>query len=161
MSRRRIAAGATTPRLSLGHINPWENAPGERPSHIPEIREAVALLESWEKAVGDSREARRFTEAMELLNAYLESEPDTPYRRFITNLKVAHTRRLLQQLASVDRRDFGLWLEYALAVVALVDKEAGALQKAQPELARDVDAFLGVWREALTSAAVAVKGSHR
>lgn len=120
--------------------------------NVPEIREAIALFESWEKSINDSAAARRFTEALELLDDYLEAEPETPHREFIRNLKTSNTRSLLQHLARVDRKDFSIWLEYALLVSSLVDKEAAPLMAKQPELKKDLDAFLGVWGDTLKEA---------
>ena len=117
--------------------------------NVPEIREAIALFESWEKSINDYDSARRFTEAVQLLDDYLEAEPETPYRELIRNLKISNTRRLLQHLARVDRKDFALWVEYALLVLSLVEKEAASVMATQPELKKDFDAFLGVWRDAL------------
>ena len=116
---------------------------------VPEIKEAIALFESWEKSINDYQSARRFTEAVQLLDDYLEAEPGTPYRELIRNLKISNTRRLLQHLARVDKKDFALWVEYALLVLSLVDKEAASVLATQPELKKDFDAFLGVWRDAL------------
>ena len=81
---------------------------------VPEIKEAIALFESWEKSINDYHSARRFTEAVQLLDDYLEAEPETPYRDFILILKTSNTRRLLQHLARVDKKDFAVWVEYAL-----------------------------------------------
>jgi hypothetical protein len=122
------------------------------PRSVPEIREAIGLFEAWEKAINDVNAAKRFAEAMQLLDDYLESEPDSPHRQFIRNLRIANTRRLLQQLARVDRRDFGLWLEYALAAMALADKEGAALIAANPQLRTDLDSFLEVWGDSVNQA---------
>lgn len=122
------------------------------PRSVPEISEAIALFESWEESINDYAAARRFTEAVQLLDDYLAGEPDTPHREFVRNLKTSNTRSLLRQLARVDRKDFSLWLEYALLVAALVDKEAQSVMAKQPELKRDFDAFLGVWKETLMEA---------
>jgi hypothetical protein len=127
-------------------------AQASAPRDIPEIREAIALFERWERSINDHAAARAFTEAVQLLDDYLESDPDTPHRAFIQNLRVSNTRRLLQLLARVDKSDFSVWLEYALAVAAEVDKEAEALMIAQPELKKDFEAFMGVWRDVLVQA---------
>lgn len=116
---------------------------------VPEIRQAIALFESWEKSINDCAAARRFTEAVQLLDDYLEAEPQTPYREFIQNLKTSNTRSLLRHLARVDKKDFAIWVEYALLVLSMVDKEAASVMATQPELKKDSDAFLGVWRDAL------------
>ncbi len=122
------------------------------PRSVPEIREAIALFEAWEASINHADAAKRFTEAMQLLGDYLDYEPDSPHRQFVKNLRLSNTRRLLQQLAKVDRKDFGLWLEYALAVMAVVDQEAAPVIAANPELKADLDAFLKVWGESVNQA---------
>lgn len=120
--------------------------------NVPEIRDAIALFESWEKSINDYAAARRFTEAVQLLDDYLEGEPETPHREFVQNLRTSNTRSLLQHLARVDRKDFSVWLEYALVVLSRVDKEADSVMAKQPDLKKDFDAFLGVWRDTLMEA---------
>ena len=119
---------------------------------VPEIREAIALFESWERSINDLHAAKGFTEAVQILEDYLECEPDTPHRSFIQNLKLSNTRRLLQQLARVDRKDFSLWLEYALAALSAVDKEVASVMAANPDLGKDLDAFKHVWGDVLADA---------
>ena len=119
---------------------------------VPEICEAVALFEAWERSIGDAEGARRFTEAVQLLDEYLELEPGTPHRHYIENLRVSNTRRLLQQLAKVERQDLSLWLEYAIAVVSVVGDEAQSLMAANPQLKADFDAFAKVWGGAVQEA---------
>jgi hypothetical protein len=122
------------------------------PRTVPEIREAVALFESWERSINDLHAAKGFTQAVQILDDYLECEPETPHKAFIQNLRLSNTRRLLQQLARVDEKDFSLWLEYALAVLAAVDKEAQSVMAANPELRKDLDSFMHVWGDALAQA---------
>lgn len=119
---------------------------------VPEIREAVALFESWERCINDLHAAKGFTEAVRILEDYLECEPDTPHRAFIQNLKLSNTRRLLQQLARVDKKDFSLWLEYAIAALSAVDKEAQSVMDANPDLRKDLDSFKHVWGDVLAEA---------
>lgn len=119
---------------------------------VPEIREAVALFESWERSINDLHAAKGFTEAVQILEDYLECEPDTPHRAFIQNLKLSNTRRLLQQLARVDKKDFSLWLEYAIAALSAVDKEAQSVMDANPDLRKDLDSFKHVWGDVLAEA---------
>jgi hypothetical protein len=122
------------------------------PRAVPEIREALALFEAWERSINDAHAAARFTEAVQILDDYLECEPDSPHKAFIHNLRLSNTRRLLQQLTRVDKRDFALWLEYALAVLAAVDNEAQSVIAADPELKKDLDSFKHVWGDALAQA---------
>jgi hypothetical protein len=115
------------------------------PRSVPEIREAVALFERWEADINDPAAAKRFTEAVELLDDYLECEPETPHGHFVRNLKVSNVRSLLKRLSQVDKKDLAIWIDYAFAVVSLVGKEAGSLMAANTALKQDFDAFLKVW----------------
>jgi hypothetical protein len=119
------------------------------PRDVPEIREAIGLFEAWERETTDVHAAKGFTEAVQLLDDYLECEPDSPHRRFIENLRLSNTRRLLQQLARIDKKDFSLWLEYALAALAAVEREAASVVAANPELKGELDSFMRVWGEPL------------
>ena len=122
------------------------------PRSVPEIRDAAQLLETWEQSVGDVDAARGFSEAVQMLDDYLEAEPGTPHRAFIQNLKLSHTRRLLQQLAQLERRDFGLWLEYAVTALAVVEREAASVLAARPDLKADLDAFQERWGDTVAQA---------
>ena len=126
--------------------------PSANPRAVPEIREAIALFEAWERSINDLHAAKGFTEAVQMLDDYLECEPDSPHKAFIQNLRLSNTRRLLQQLTRLDRRDFSLWLEYALAVLAAVENEAQSVLAANPDLKKDLDSFKQVWGDALAQA---------
>jgi hypothetical protein len=115
------------------------------PRSVPEIREAIALFESWEAGITDPAAAGRFAEAVQLLDDYLDVEPDSPHRRFVQNLKVSNTRRLLQLLKQVDKSDVSSWMEYVHAVALVLGEEAAALMTQHPELKKDFDAFIAVW----------------
>jgi hypothetical protein len=128
-----------------------EAKPGSARS-VPEIRQAIALFEAWEASINDLSAAKGFAEAVQILDDFLECEPETPHRAFIQNLRISNTRRLLQQLAKVDRKDFSLWLEYAVSAVAAVSNEAESLMNANPDLKKDFDSFLSVWGSAVTDA---------
>jgi hypothetical protein len=137
------------------------DSPGsENPRAVPEIREAVALFEAWERSINDLQAAKGFSEAVRILDDYLECEPASPHRAFIQNLRLSNTRRLLQQLTRLDRTDFSLWLEYALAVLAAVDNEAESVIAANPELKKDLDSFKHVWGDALAQALKRVQNSE-
>jgi hypothetical protein len=122
------------------------------PRSVPEIREAIRLFEAWEASINDLSAAKGFTEAVQILDDFLESEPDTPHRTFIRNLKISNTRRLLQQLTKVDKNDFSLWLEYALSAISVVSNEAESLMNADPALKADFASFEKRWGSAVTDA---------
>ena len=112
---------------------------------MPEIREAIALFERWEADINDPAAGKRFAEAVELLDDYLECEPESPHRQFVHNLKLSNVRSLLKHLSQVDKKDLAIWIDYAFAVVSLVGKEADSLMTTNPGLKQDFDSFLKVW----------------
>src|SRR3972149_1811038 len=131
------------------------------PGGVPEIREAIALFESYERSSHDITAAKKFTEAIRLLNDYLEDEPETLHKNFIQNLKLSNTRSLLRNLARVNKKDFSAWGEHVFAVLVTANEEAEALMAAHPDLNKDFDAFLDVWKEELARALVAEKDSNK
>ncbi len=73
----------------------------QNPLSIPEIYEAIELLQSYELSSASYPDTENFKCAIDILNDYLEDFPDTPHREFIKNKKLAHTRQMLSNLASV------------------------------------------------------------
>ncbi len=100
------------------------------------------LFEAWERNVRDPGAAQRFGEAVQLLDDYLEGEPDSPHRAFIQNLKLANARRLIRLLGEVDKSDLSAWVGYADVLVRLLDKEAQAAIAADASLKGALDGFL-------------------
>ena len=114
----------------------------EDPRSVPEIREASALFETWERNPRNPGAAQRFGEAVQMLDDYLECEPDSPHRPFIENLKLANARRLIRLLGQVDKSDLSAWVEYADVLVRLLDSDAQAAIAGDASLKSAVDAFL-------------------
>jgi hypothetical protein len=112
------------------------------PRSVPEIREASALFEAWEQDVRDPSAAQRFAQAVQMLDDYLEGEPESPYRPFIENLKLANARRLLRLLGQVDRSNLATWVEYADVLVRRLGEEMQAAIAADASLKGEFDAFL-------------------
>jgi hypothetical protein len=125
------------------------------PRSVPEIREAIDLFESYERSSHNFEAAKKFSEAVRLLNDYVEGEPDTPYKSFIQNLRLAHTRSLLRHLARVNKKDFSAWAEHVFAVLVTANTEAEALMSDHPDLKKEFDEFFEVWKEELARALVA------
>jgi hypothetical protein len=122
------------------------------PRRIPEIQEAISLFERWEETVSDPSASKRFTEAVQLLSDYLDCEPNSPHKAFIRNLQMSNTRRLLQLLSRVDKKDFATWLDYAIAAMSVLKSETESAMAADPELRKEFDSFLNVWGDAVLEA---------
>jgi hypothetical protein len=118
------------------------------PKTIPEIREAIRLFEEFERSSYSYTEANKFNEAVDLLNDYLDSEPDSIYKDYIQRLRLSYTRSLLRNLARVDKADFISWGQYVFTIFK-VKGEADALMLKFPELKADFDEFLNIWKKEL------------
>ena len=125
------------------------------PRSIPEIREAIELLESYEQTQASYADAKEFMLAIETLEDYLTDHPETPHRQFIQNLRFSHTRRMLQRLASVNKADAGASIDHIVMIVHTVKNEAEKLMELYPELRKDFDALISVWADPLARALVA------
>lgn len=121
---------------------------------VPEIKEAIQLLEGYEKAALAYDSAKDFSLAISILEDYLSDNPDSSHRQFIQNLRFSYTRRLLQRVAAVNKADLGASLEHIVLVVHTVKDEAQKLMAEYPELKRDFDALMKVWAEPLARAFV-------
>src|SRR5258708_16580768 len=124
------------------------------PRAIPEIREAIALLEGYEQAALTYQSAKEFTLAIETLDDYLSDNPDSPHRQLIQNLRFSYTRRMLQRLSSINKAEASVSLQHILMVVHTVKSEAERLMRDYPDLKGDFDALLEVWAEPLARALV-------
>ena len=124
------------------------------PREVPEIREAVALLEGYEAAPLSYGSAEEFALAIETLVDYLSQNPDSPHRQFIQNLRFSYTRRMFQRLSSIKKTDVFVSLEHILLVVHTVKAEAEKLMVEYPDLEQDFDALIKVWGEPLARALI-------
>jgi hypothetical protein len=121
------------------------------PRAVPEIREALALLEAYEASGARHEDARSFQHAFEILDDFVEDDPDTPHLQFINNIRYAHTRRMLQRLGSVDPSDLAASIEHVVVLVETVAKETERLLAEHPDLRKDYDRLMGAWKGPLGS----------
>lgn len=119
---------------------------------IPEIREAVALLERYEAAPLSHESAQDFALALETLDDYLSENTDSPHRPFIENLRFSYTRRMLQRLSSISKADAYLSLQHIVLILHTVKTEAEDLMRQHPELQKDFDRLTKAWGEPLIRA---------
>lgn len=120
----------------------------ENPRSVPEIAEATQLLEGYERSAAHNADARDFSAAVEMLDDYLDENPQSIHRQFIENLRLSHTRRMLQKLSSLPPGDFSS-MEHLCLVLVTVRKEAENVMQRHPDLQRAYDALLKAWGEPL------------
>lgn len=124
------------------------------PDSIPEIREAITLFQSYERAGASFEDARKFEIAVQTLDDYLEENPNTPHRVFIQNLKFSYTRRLMERIASVNKTDLETSLKHIVLVAASVKTEAEKIMAQFPEQKREWDLLIGKWAAVIAEALV-------
>ena len=112
------------------------------PRSVPDIRDALAALERYDRSNAEYDDAHAFREALESLADYLEDEPDTPHRAFIANVRETYLRRLIEKLERLKNADDFTVLQH---IVILTDAAAAEVQRlldAHPALRPAVDALL-------------------
>jgi hypothetical protein len=110
------------------------------PRSVPEIGAALRLFEAWEKAVDDPGAAELLQQAFEQLDDYAEDE----HEAFVRNVRLANTRRLLNQLSRVRVSDLANWAGYSAILQSSAEAQAVIAQ--QPELGKVLDAFVDAHR---------------
>lgn len=124
------------------------------PRSVPEIKEAVELLEKYERGGATYADAKMFKDAIEGLGDYLDENPDSPHREFIQNVRTTYTRRMMQRLSKVNKADLNASLEHIILVVHTVRAEADKLKALFPEMKLAWKALIGEWAEPIARALV-------
>ncbi|HET7672427.1 MAG TPA: hypothetical protein VFK84_18610 [Burkholderiales bacterium] len=106
------------------------------PRSVPEIGAALELFDRWERAPGDPGAADLFARALEHLDDCEEPE----HHAFIRNVRLANTRRLLNQLSRVRVSDLANWAGYGAILQS--SAEAQTVIAEHPDLRKVLDAFL-------------------
>lgn len=110
------------------------------PRSVPEIGAALELFARWEKAPDDPGAADLFSKALEQLDDCGEQE----HQAFSRNVRLANTRRLLNQLSRVRVSDLANWAGYSAILRSSPEVERVAAE--QPELKNVLDAFVDAHR---------------
>lgn len=122
------------------------------PRSVPEIKEALALLEAYETSGARYEDAQRFQSALHILNDYAEDNPGSPHLAFIKNTKLASTRRMLERLGRVNKADVKASIEHIVILVATVGDECKALFVEHPELKVEYERLIDTWKYELALA---------
>ena len=112
-----------------------------------EIREAVSLLEAFEKAADPVDEISSFSDGIDILNQFLEAQPDSPHARRAANLKRAHTRRFLARVPSLGHVDMDEWLQLLVPLLVKVPQEVRELRAEHPEFRASFKRFKLMYAE--------------
>jgi hypothetical protein len=109
---------------------------------VPEIREALAALERYERSNAEYDDAQSFREALEALADHMEDEPDTPHRAFIANVRETHLRRMLERLDRLKNADDFNVIAHVVILTETARDEVRRLLQAHPALQPGFDQLL-------------------
>ena len=114
-----------------------------------EIKEARKLLEDAERSNKPERKAILLEEGLDKMESYVDEHQNLSdsVLNFISNIRIAHTRRLLIQLSSIQDIEIGLWFEYTKILFLRLKKECETIFAEDSRLKEIYDAFVDVWRE--------------
>jgi hypothetical protein len=114
------------------------------PSDISEARE---LLCSFERGEDHSERVRQFEDALDLLDSYLPDQDKSQAGRLAMNLRRTYTRKLLEQLPSLQTLDLSDWVSYSVLLLIKVNKEADAICSEEKALKKSFDEFITIWAD--------------
>lgn len=117
-----------------------------RPMEVEEVVEAVEMLEEFDNSLPSIEKLGYFEDGIQLLNDYLAENPETPHAIFINNIKVRHTRRLLQFLTTIDSSNMLSWFKITFALFE-AREELKKLYETHPDLKSDYDRFIAEWKD--------------
>ena len=118
------------------------------PRELPEdVSEAIDLLNSFEKSNDHSQRTRDFTDAIDILNDFLRHYPESPHESYVRNVKVAYTRKLLEQLPRLAILDIDDWFSYSVPLLLNASADVDAAISGNPDLKQNLKAFLAIWSD--------------
>lgn len=93
------------------------------------LSEAIRFLEEFESTSDSERRIRKFEAGMNLLNGYVQNNPDLDEdtQQRIRDVRASYTRKLLISLSDVRGGSIEPWLEYARVLVLKMKPELDAL----------------------------------
>lgn len=110
-----------------------------------DIASARALFEKAEREVDPELKAHALEEALAILASLDPDQISDSERTLIANLRLAHTRRLLAQLAGLESANMDAWLEYVHLLLGDLRPEVQRLIESDAGLRDNYARFTGIF----------------
>jgi hypothetical protein len=110
-----------------------------------DIASARGLFERAEREAAPELKAHALDEALTLLSSCDPDDISELERKLISNLRVAHTRRLLLQLVSLTSVRMDAWFDYARLLFGELKDEVELLIGNDAQLRQNYDRFIRLW----------------
>jgi len=114
-----------------------------------DLGDARVSFEKFEKSTDSLTKVKFFEEAVEILNNYLEENPASPHRPFISNLRHTYTKELITQLKNIKNPDWEVWCKYIFLLLLKVNKETKEILALHPELINEYKEFIKLRKDEL------------
>ena len=116
--------------------------------NLPEdIEDAREYFKRAEKENNPEEKYDCLEQALELLDAYVDQTPNLSkeIKDYIKNMRGAYTRRLLQQLFSIKRPEFHVWLDYIVLLTSRLKNEMEIAIENDQNLKKNYDDFIKIY----------------
>ncbi len=117
------------------------------PDRPDELKEARKLFAEFEKSNNHTIKTRTFSDAIDILNDYVEENADSPELAFIENIKKSYTRILLRQLNDMKEIEIHDWVNYTTLTILKVKDEVTTILSENPILEKGYDDFISIWNK--------------
>ena len=110
-----------------------------------EIAAARGLFDRAEREADPESKARALDEALTLLSSCDPGDMSDSERTLISNLRIAHTRRLLQEVVALGSVSMDAWFAYARLLFGELKDEVGLVIGNDAQLRERYEQFIGLW----------------
>lgn len=114
----------------------------EQPADISKARK---LLQKYKQELNHKMRVRYFTDALDLLDPYINDEPDSEAGRLSKNIRHAYIKELLESLPSLSTLDIDEWWQYFWELFIKQSDEVEALCNEDAILKQNYMNFLHLW----------------
>ena len=111
---------------------------------IPELNEAIKLLENSESKLPALDGLDGFIQGIEIIKEYIEENPSTPYRNFLVNVENSYAKSIIKKLPNINSTNFLDWLKVLSALFEI--KWIQTVFKSDPLLRKNFEDFVDEWR---------------
>jgi hypothetical protein len=111
-----------------------------------ELMEAVKSFKEFENSNSHAKKINNFKDAINLLDEYVEENPNSPHINFVENIKTSHARILLEQLNNIRDIEIDDWFNYFILITQKLKSEVEKISSENPILKKGYQDFVAIWR---------------
>lgn len=105
------------------------------------------LFRKYEYESKHKERLRYFEDALELLDQYIDDEPDSNLVLLAKTMRQTYTKNLLELLPELNTLDFDDWSHYAILLLTKLDNEVEYLSQGNKTLKKYFNNFILIWSD--------------